>query len=122
MTVSDSQLVLSLLMEISTVELPRTLLLICECIGRFQALDSLMKVDDGKIGRIIATVIEKLGSCILKELKNIDGPIPDPTPIFVTVERFEAIANVFHDKAGDCRNLHLRMVEFLERVMRKAEK
>ncbi len=69
----DGQLVTSILTEVISMNLPRTNLLMCECMSTIQNVEELFKPENKTIGSLVLTIIKKLSASVLHDISVLDG-------------------------------------------------
>ena len=69
----DAQLVTSILTEIIRLNLPRTNLLVCECISHLKNVEDLFTPANQNIGSLVLTIIKKLAASVLHDISVQDG-------------------------------------------------
>jgi len=110
--VSDVALVVSILSEMTTFSLPRTLLLGCECIVQCDVV-SVFNAGNGEGGTLITEILKKLSMMIIEELCETSSTTKINTfEILETLERLSITIICFTDK-GLCKRETIDFVESL---------
>jgi len=99
----DPSLVLSILTEITEIDLPRTMLLACECVARVDKLDILVASNNGETGKAIAALAKKLARRVCGEVVQIqkaqktktDNDQCEEMECLLTIDRLGKVVAIF---------------------------
>ena len=109
----DAQLIASILTEVINLNLPRTNLMICECIARVDNIGEVFTTNDGDIGSLVLKVLKKLVASVLHEISTQDE-VGDEIQIVSTVQRLGRLITSFMSSG-----ISQREVDFLIDSMSK---
>ena len=112
----DSQLVTSILTEVRNLNLPRTNLLVCECVSHLNNIEDLFNSPNESIGQLVLHIIKNLAASVLHDI-SVQDIVDNENNCVLTLQRLGKIITLFMSDQN-----HLKELDFLIDAMVKVGK
>ena len=103
--VTASSLITSIIAGIAQLDLPRTMLLACECIATVDELESVLRADDELIGKSVSALTRNLAKRVLSEFSKVSIDQLDKFQCLRFLKRFGKVIASFSDCGFGCSDL-----------------
>lgn len=93
--VIDPELVTSILSEVLNLNLPRTNLLICECVSQIERIHDIFTVRDRKVAAMVLKITKQLTTSILHDISIQDESTSNQRNSIMTIHRLGRVITSF---------------------------